>query len=66
MKEMDKVDLYDTEIKASAAAGELAIAKIAAAPDSVSYRKERKTLQRCSKKCVTRFTATWRYMASGY
>ncbi|KAF6661285.1 hypothetical protein HFD91_07805 [Enterobacteriaceae bacterium EKM102V] len=44
VKEVDKVDLYDIEMKASAAAGELAIAKIAAASDGVIDSKERKTL----------------------
>lgn len=41
---IDNVDLYDIEMQASVAAGELASAKIAAAADGVIDTSERKTL----------------------
>lgn len=41
---LDRVDLYDIELKASAAAGELANAKLAAASDGVIDSAESKTL----------------------
>lgn len=41
---LDNVDLYELDMKATAAAGELASAKMAAAADGVIDRKERKTL----------------------
>ncbi|MFT4271309.1 MAG: YmfL family putative regulatory protein [Pantoea sp.] len=44
VQNVDKVDLFDIELKTSAAAGELATAKLAAVSDGVIDNLERKTL----------------------
>lgn len=46
VNDVDKVELFDIEMRANAAAGELAIAKQMAAEDGVIDQKELKTLSR--------------------
>lgn len=51
--EMDKVDLFDTQMKAKAAEGELATAQLAAMADGVIDHHESKTLSALFRKKLT-------------